>query len=47
MDLLGALPRKLRILSPIIAPLLALGLLLKRLVDGIVKAASFGRRSAD
>ena len=47
VDLLGALPRKLRILSPIIAPLLALGLLLKRLVDGIVKAASFGRRSAD
>jgi carbon monoxide dehydrogenase subunit G len=47
VDLLGALPRKLRILSPIIAPLLALGLLLKRLVDGIIKAASFGRRSAD
>ena len=47
VDLLGALPRKLRILSPIIAPLLALGLLLKRLVDGIVKAVSFGRRSAD
>ena len=47
VDLLQALPRKLRILSPIIAPLLALGLLLKRLVDGIVKAASFGRRSAD
>ena len=47
VDLLGALPRKLRILSPIIAPVLALGLLLKRLVDGIVKAASFGRRSAD
>ena len=47
VDLLQALPRKLRILSPIIAPLLALGLLLKRLVDGIIKAASFGRRSAD
>ena len=47
VDLLGALPRKLRILSPIIAPVLALGLLLKRLVDGIVKAASFGRRSAN
>ncbi len=47
VDLLGALPRKLRILSPIIAPVLALGLLLKRLVDGIIKAASFGRRSAD
>ena len=47
VDLLGALPRKLRILSPIIAPVLALGLLLKRLVDGIVKVASFGRRSAD
>lgn len=47
VDLLQALPRKLRILSPIIAPVLALGLLLKRLVDGIVKAASFGRRSAD
>ena len=46
VDLLEAVPRKLRILSPIIAPVLALGLLLKRLVDGIVKAASFGRRSA-
>ena len=47
VDLLQAVPARLRILSPIIAPVLALGLLLKRLVDGIVRAASFGRRSAD
>lgn len=47
VDLLQAVPTRLRILSPIIAPVLALGLLLKRLVDGIVKVASFGRRSAE
>ncbi len=47
VDLLQAVPTRLRILSPIIAPVLALGLLLKRLVDGILKAASFGRRSAE
>ena len=47
VDLLQAVPTKLRILSPIIAPVLALGLLLKRLVDGVLKAASFGRRSAE
>ena len=47
VDLLEAVPTRLRILSPIIAPVLAIGLLLKRLVDGILKAASFGRRNAD
>ncbi len=47
VDLLAAVPSRLRILSPIIAPVLALGLLLKRLVDGIVKVLSFGRRRAE
>ena len=45
VDLLQAVPRRLRILSPIIAPVLALGLLLKRLVDFVLKPLS-GRRSA-
>ncbi len=46
VDLLEAVPSRLRILAPIIAPILALGLLAKRLVDGIVKVLSFGRRGA-
>lgn len=45
VDLLQAVPKRLRILSPIIAPVLALGLLLKRLVDFILRPLS-GRRSA-
>ena len=45
VDLLQAVPKRLRILSPIIAPVLALGLLLKRLVDFVLKPLS-GRRSA-
>ena len=45
VDLLQAVPNRLRILSPIIAPVLALGLLLKRLVDLVLKPFS-GRRSA-
>ncbi|MDE0653351.1 MAG: SRPBCC family protein [bacterium] len=45
VDLLAAVPKRLRILSPIIAPVLALGLLLKRLVDFVLKPLS-GRRSA-
>lgn len=47
VDLLAAVPSRLRILAPIIAPILALGLLGKRLVDGIVKVLSFGRRRAE
>ena len=47
VDLLEAVPSKLRILSPIIAPVLAVGLLAKRLVDGIVKVLSFGHRRAE
>ena len=46
VDLLQAVPRRLRILSPIIAPVLALGLLLKRLVDFVLKPLS-GRRGAE
>ncbi len=46
VDLLEAVPSRLRILAPIIAPILALGLLARRLVDGIVKVLSFGRRGA-
>ena len=45
VDLLQAVPNRLRILSPIIAPVLALGLLLKRLVDLVLRPLS-GRRSA-
>ena len=45
VDLLQAVPNRLRILSPIIAPVLALGLLLKRLVDVVLKPFS-GRRGA-
>ena len=45
VDLLQAVPKRLRILSPIIAPVLALGLLLKRLVDLVLKPLS-GRRNA-
>ncbi|MCY3662688.1 MAG: SRPBCC family protein [bacterium] len=45
VDLLQAVPNRLRILSPIIAPVLALGLILKRLVDFVLKPLS-GRRSA-
>lgn len=46
VDLLQAVPKRLRILSPIIAPVLALGLLLKRLVDFVLKPLS-GRRSTE
>lgn len=46
VDLLQAVPRRLRILSPIIAPVLALGLLLKRLVDFVLKPLSGRRRAA-
>ena len=45
VDLLAAVPTRLRVLSPVIAPVLALGLLLKRLVDFVLKPLS-GRRSA-
>ena len=46
VDLLQAVPNRLRILSPIVAPVLAIGLLLKRLVDLVLKPIS-GRRSAE
>ena len=46
VDLLQAVPNRLRILSPIIAPVLALGLLLKRLVDLVLKPLSGRRRAA-
>ena len=46
VDLLQAVPKRLRILSPIIAPVLALGLLLKRLVDFILRPLSGRRRAA-
>ena len=45
VDLMDAVPKGLRFLSPLIAPVLALGLLLKRLVDLVLKPFS-GRRSA-
>lgn len=46
VDLLAAVPKRLRILSPVIAPVLALGLLLRRLVDVVLKPLSGRRRAA-
>ncbi len=42
VDLLMVVPSKLRILSPIIAAVLGLGLLLQRFVGAVRKTASFG-----
>lgn len=46
VNLLDAVPGRLRILSPIIVPVLALGLLLKKLVDLLLKPLSGRRRAA-